>query len=87
MKFVVWYSLNCSSNFNDSHCLRKYFSTYKEAEKQLEKALKRVANEGILGIAGEHGEIHKFEEVSCGIMSVKDGFLKKISGRWAQSFN
>ena len=32
MKYVIWYSLNCSSNFNDSHYLRKYFSSYEEAE-------------------------------------------------------
>ena len=61
--------------------------TYKEAENQLEEAIKRVANEGLIGIAGEYGEIHKFEGVSCGIMPVKDGFLTKISRRWAKSFN
>ena len=87
MKYVVWYSLNCSSNFNDSHYLRKYFSSYEEAEKQLKKTIKKVANEGILGIAGEYGKIHKFEGVSCGILPVKDGFFDKISGRWAKSFN
>ena len=87
MKYVIWYSLNCSSNVSRSYCLRKYFSTYKEAENQLEKAIKRVANEGFIGIAGEYGEIYKFEGVSCGIMPVKNGFLTKTSGRWAKSFN
>lgn len=87
MKYVVWYSLNCSSDVSDSRYLRKYFSSYEEAEKQLGKTIKRIANEGILGITGEHGEIHKFEGVSCGIMPVKNGFLVKTSGRWAKSFN
>ena len=87
MKYVIWYSLNCSSNVSRSYYLRKYFSTYKEAENQLEKAIKRVANESLIGIFDEYGEIHKFEGVSCGIMPVKDGFLTKISRRWAKSFN
>ena len=87
MKYVIWYSLNCSSNFNDSHYLRTYFTYYKKAEKQLKKTIKRVANAGILGIADEYGKIHKFEDVSCGILPVKNGFLTEISGRWAKSFN
>ena len=87
MKYVIWYSLNCSSNISRSYCLRKYFSTYKEAENQLEKAIKRVANEGLIGIADEYGEIHHFEGLSCSIMPVKNGFLTKTSGRWAKSFN
>lgn len=89
MKYVIWYSLNCSSNVSRSYYLRKYFSTYKEAENQLKKAIKRVADEGLIGIgiAGEYGEICKFEGLSCGIMPVKNGFLTKTSGRWAKSFN
>ena len=87
MKYVILYSLNCSSNVSRSYYLRKYFSTYKEAENQLEKAIKRIANEGLIGIAGEYGEIYKLEGVSCGIMPVKNGFLTKTSGRWAKSFN
>lgn len=89
MKYVIWYSLNCSSNVSRSYYLRKYFSTYKEAENQLEKAIKRVVDEGLIGIgiAGEYGEIYKTEGLSCGIMPVKNGFLTKTSGRWAKSFN
>ena len=89
MKYVIWYSLNCSSNVSRSYYLREYFSTYKEAENRLEKAIKRIANEGLIdiGITDEYGEIHNFEGVSCGIMPVKDGFLTKISRRWAKSFN
>lgn len=87
MKYVIWYSLNGLSNVSRLYCLRRYFSTYKEAENQLEKAIKKVANEGIIGIAGEYSEIYNFEGVSCGIMPVKNGFLTKTSGRWAKSFN
>ena len=87
MKYVIWYSLNGLSNVSRLYCLRRYFSTHKEAENQLEKAIKRVANEGFIGIAGEYGEIYKIEGLSCGIMPVKNGFLTKTSGRWAKSFN
>ena len=102
MKYVIWYSLNGSSNVIRLYCLRRYFSTHKEAENelekvikrvakevenQLEKAIKRVANEGLIGIEGEYSEIYNFEGVSCGIMPVKNGFLTKTSGRWAKSFN